>query len=61
MGFYEIISDTHGKRLEGQNPAKANSAFHTYARFAAAGETVTLYRDGQPVKSHTATNSDRRN
>lgn len=58
-GFYEVIVSNVGKVLEGNNAFKANSAYHTYVGLSkrnegrVAGETITLFRNGEVVKEFT--------
>jgi hypothetical protein len=59
QGYYEVIVSNIGKVLEGSNAFKANSAFNTYVGQSkrgygrAAGESVTMFRNGEPVKEFT--------
>ena len=59
--IYEIIVSNVGRVAEGTKAFEANSVFHHYVKASkakygrAAGETVTMFRNGEVVKEYTGT------
>lgn len=57
--WYEIIVSNIGRVAQGNNAFKANSVYATYVKMSkenygrVAGETVTMFRNGEIVKEYT--------